>query len=109
MRNKVVAGLMGIFLGSFGVHKFYLGKIGQGILHLVFCWTGISGLIGFIEGIIYLAQSEESFNQRYNGGVPKGGSSGAISDLVRLKDLMDRGVITPSEYEERREKLVQRI
>lgn len=50
--NKIAYILFAIFLGSLGVHKFYSGKIFLGILYLVFCWTGIPGCIGLIEGII---------------------------------------------------------
>lgn len=39
--NKVIYILLALFLGSFGIHKFYAGKNMQGILHLIFCWTGI--------------------------------------------------------------------
>ncbi|MDF5496698.1 NINE protein, partial [Vibrio parahaemolyticus] len=46
-------------------HKFYLGKIGQGILYLVFCWTLIPAIIAFIEFIIYLCESDEKFETRY--------------------------------------------
>ncbi|MBX9704718.1 MAG: NINE protein, partial [Gammaproteobacteria bacterium] len=34
-RNRIVAALLAIFLGGFGIHKFYLGKTGQGILYLL--------------------------------------------------------------------------
>lgn len=61
IKNKIVAGLLGIFLGGIGIHKFYMGKIGMGILYLVFCWTGIPAIIGFIEGIIYLCSNDENF------------------------------------------------
>ncbi len=61
IKNKIVAGVLGIFLGGIGVHKFYLGKIGMGILYLCFCWTGIPSLVGFIEGIIYLCSNDENF------------------------------------------------
>ncbi|MCR5508024.1 MAG: TM2 domain-containing protein [Lachnospiraceae bacterium] len=61
IKSKVAAGLLGIFLGGIGVHKFYLGQIGMGILYVCFCWTGIPALVGFIEGIIYLTQSDEIF------------------------------------------------
>lgn len=109
MRNKVIAGLLGIVFGSFGIHKFYLGKTGMGILYAVFFWTGIPGFVGFIEGILYLAMPEAEFDHRYNSGLTSGGSRLAMNDLVRLKELMEGGVITPSEYEERRERLMQRI
>lgn len=61
IKSKVAAGVLGIFLGGIGVHKFYLGKIGMGILYLCFCWTGIPACIGFIEGIIYLCSNDENF------------------------------------------------
>jgi hypothetical protein len=64
-KNKLVAALLAIFLGGFGIHKFYLGKIGQGVLYLLFCWTFIPALIGFIEGIIYLATSDQDFERKY--------------------------------------------
>jgi TM2 domain-containing membrane protein YozV len=66
-KDKVAAGLLGILLGSFGVHKFYLGEIGMGVLYLLFSWTMIPGIAGLIEGIMYLCQSEQEFNVRYNG------------------------------------------
>jgi TM2 domain-containing membrane protein YozV len=55
-KSKLAAGLLGIFLGGFGVHRFYLGftKIGviQLIVTLVTC--GLGSIWGFIEGILYL-------------------------------------------------------
>ena len=65
MKSKVAAGLFAILLGSLGVHKFYLGKIGLGILYLVFCWTGVPGIIGLIEGILYLTKTDEEFQSKY--------------------------------------------
>jgi TM2 domain-containing membrane protein YozV len=66
MRNKYVAALLAIFLGLFGVHKFYLGQKTAGIIYLIFFWTGIPEIIGFFEGIIYLFTGEENFNKKYN-------------------------------------------
>lgn len=65
-KNKVTAGLLGIFLGTLGVHKFYLGQTGLGILYLVFCWTGIPSIIGLIEGIVYLTMTDLAFAQKYH-------------------------------------------
>ena len=48
---------------------FYLGMKWWGLFYLLFCWTGIPAIVGFIEGIIYLFQSEEKFNQKYNPGL----------------------------------------
>lgn len=64
MKSKTTAGVLGILLGGVGAHKFYLGKTGKGIIYLLFCWTGIPGIIGLVEGIQYLAGSEESFQAK---------------------------------------------
>ncbi|MDR2105134.1 MAG: NINE protein [Deferribacteraceae bacterium] len=68
-KDKVAAGLLGILLGGIGVHKFYLGKAGLGIIYLLFCWTAIPAIIGLIEGIIYLTQSQEDFDAKYNSNL----------------------------------------
>jgi TM2 domain-containing membrane protein YozV len=64
-RSRVAAGLLGIFAGTFGIHKFYLGKTGQGIVYVIFFWTFVPAIIGFIEGIWYLTMSEAEFQARY--------------------------------------------
>ena len=64
-KSKVAAGVLGILLGDFGAHKFYLGQIGIGILYLLFFWTLIPGIVGLVEGIIYLALSDYEFERRY--------------------------------------------
>lgn len=66
VKNKMVAGLLGLFLGGIGVHKFYLGKIGSGILYLCFCWTGIPAMVGAIEGIMYLCSNDENFQLKHH-------------------------------------------
>lgn len=69
--KRIIAGILGILLGSLGVHKFVLGYTTQGIIMLaitiVTCGIGASltGLIGLIEGIIYLTKSDEEFVQTY--------------------------------------------
>lgn len=68
--KKVVAGVLGIVLGGFGVHKFILGYTQEGIIQLVitFVTCGIGSLIGFVEGIIYLTKTDEEFYQTYQVG-----------------------------------------
>ena len=73
-KDKLVAGLLGIFLGSLGIHKFYLGYKKEGIIMLVVslvtCGIGASvmGIIGLVEGIIYLTKSDEEFQDIYVQG-----------------------------------------
>ena len=64
-KSKVGAGVLAILLGWFGVHKYYLGRVGQGILYTLFFWTGVPALLGLIEGIIYLTMDDEKFWQKY--------------------------------------------
>lgn len=48
-RDEVVGILLALFLGTFGIHHFYLRRTGLGILYLCFFWTGIPTMLGFIE------------------------------------------------------------
>ena len=65
--KKMVSGLLGILLGGWGIHKFYLGMSTAGIIQIVitFVTCGLGGIIGLIEGIIYLTKSDEDFHQTY--------------------------------------------
>ncbi len=65
-KSRITAALLAIFLGDIGIHKFYLGRPIQGVIYLFFCWTGIPGIIGFFEGIIYLLMSDASFGMKYS-------------------------------------------
>jgi len=73
-KSKMVAGLLGIFLGAFGVHKFYLGYTKEAVIMLVISLlslgtlAAIVELIGFIEGIIYITKSDEDFQAIYVDG-----------------------------------------
>ena len=69
-KSKMTAGLLGIFLGSIGVHNFYLGFTNRAILQIVLTVVtcGAAGLWGFIEGIMILTGS---INKDANG-VPLG-------------------------------------
>src|SRR5579863_8129408 len=48
-RDEVVGVLLALFLGTFGLHHFYLRRTGLGILYCCFFWTGVPALLGFIE------------------------------------------------------------
>ena len=58
-KSKVVAGILGILIGSLGIHRFYLGYIGIGITQIIvtFITCGAGALWGFIEGILILCGS----------------------------------------------------
>lgn len=66
VKSKIVAGVLALILGGLGIHKFYLGKTGAGILMLIFCWTYIPSIIAFIEGIMILCSNDENFQLKYH-------------------------------------------
>lgn len=83
MKNKVVAGILAIIFAGLGIHSFYLGQPGKGIIYLLITgfsffvgfvipvfWiiTFIVGFVSFITGIILLCENEDSFNLKYNKG-----------------------------------------
>lgn len=65
--KKIVAGICGILVGGFGIHKFILGYTTEGIIQLVITLLtcGAGSIIGIIEGIIYLTKSDEEFVRTY--------------------------------------------
>ncbi len=65
-KSRITAGILALLVGGLGVHKFYLNKVGQGIVYLLFFWTFIPAIIAFVEGIIYLTQSDEAFATAQN-------------------------------------------
>ena len=75
-KGRLAAGLLAIFLGGLGVHKFYLSYTGAGVAMLLISIFGaviligpiLMGLCGLIEGIIYLMKSDEDFQRTYVGG-----------------------------------------
>lgn len=77
-KNKIAAGLLGIFLGALGIHKFYLGYSTEGVIMLVATLVGsiitfglasfAMGIIGIVEGVLYLVKSDEEFYYTYELG-----------------------------------------
>jgi TM2 domain-containing membrane protein YozV len=74
-KDRIVAGLLGIFLGTLGIHKFYLGYRNEGLIMLLVSLIGscitfglsavVMEVIGIIEGIMYLTKSQQEFEQLY--------------------------------------------
>jgi len=70
-KNKVVAGVLGILLGGLGIHHFYLGSYGAGLVCLLAsCALGLGALIGLVEGIMLLIMPDGEFDARYNQRTP---------------------------------------
>lgn len=72
-KNKWVAALLAFFFGALGAHKFYLGRTREGIIMLLCFFPGMflilpviaSGVIAFVEMIIYLTKDEQTFHEEY--------------------------------------------
>ena len=60
--NKYVYSALAFFIGGFGAHKFYVKKNKKSLLYLLFCWTGIPGVIGMVEGVLTLMRPSDSEN-----------------------------------------------
>ncbi len=79
-KNKIIAGLLALFLGNIGVHWFYLNENKKGLTYLIATacgWIGLVVLIGIIPIVIiavmalidafkFLAMDEKKFNKTYN-------------------------------------------
>ena len=72
--KKIVAGILGIIVGGFGIHKFILGYQREGLIMLLVSvlscgmLAGVMHVIGIVEGIIYLTKSDEDFVRTYVQG-----------------------------------------
>lgn len=75
--KKILAGVLAILLGGFGVHKFILGYTKEGIIMLAVTVVLVifipsvgwpMWVLGLIEGIIYLTKSDEEFYRTYQLG-----------------------------------------
>jgi len=106
MKNKITAALLAFFLGGFGIHKFYLGKTGQGILYLIFCWTFIPSFIAFIDFIILLVTSDSNFDLKYNEDyIDIVNPFSPADEIEKLNSLRLKSIITEEEYQERKNRL----
>ena len=123
MKSKTTAIILCFLLGGFGVHRFYLGQTGKGLLYLLFCWTFIPAVIALIDFIVLLFMGKEEFNQKYNllsiitktqqttpdnnvntvainMGNPQNKESDSVSEEIkRLYELKEKGIITQEEFD----------
>lgn len=122
MKSKTTATVLCFFLGGFGIHRFYLGQTGLGLLYLIFFWTFIPAFIALIDFIVLLLMSEETFNQKYNltsiimksqtqpnnnvntiavnmGNSQDKSASSTSEEIMKLYELKEKGIITQEEFD----------
>ena len=63
-KSKVTAGVLALLLGGIGIHKFYTGAWGWGIVYIVLRLTYIPALVALVEGIRYLTMKQPEFAQK---------------------------------------------
>ncbi|MEB3309299.1 MAG: TM2 domain-containing protein [Snowella sp.] len=92
MKNRTVAALLALFLGTFGIHQFYLGQNTKGVLYLAFFWTYIPMILGVVDFVKLISMSDQAFAAKYNGlrgtqnnFIPSFNSSGERLDVAILK------------------------
>lgn len=66
-KSRGVAGLLAILIGTLGVHYFYLGKVGGGLLTILLCLVtcGLWSVVTLIQGILMLCMTNEEFEHKY--------------------------------------------
>ena len=110
--------LVGTVLPIAGLHKFYLGQSGWGLCYLLLSWTPIPHVASAVEGLWYLAQDRNEFDQNFNPATLDAVSSDgvapeqvtAIADALRsLDQLRQDGLISENEFETKRRSLLDRI
>ncbi|MEL6496344.1 MAG: NINE protein [Cyanobacteria bacterium J06623_7] len=73
--KKIACGICGILIGAFGIHKFILGYTKEGLIMLLVSLVAgsltcgvaaaVMGIIGLIEGIMYITKSDDEFYSTY--------------------------------------------
>lgn len=86
MKNRITAGILALFLGWAGIHRFYLRQPVLGVLYIILIGFGISFVLGLIDALFFFLMSDEQFDLKYNKEV--------YSERIR-----DRHQLPRSKYE----------
>lgn len=115
-KDKTLAGILAFFGGAFGIHHFYLGNGGTGLLYLLFCWTFIPYIAAIVDAIQLLTRPQAEFDRKYNPHlyvnqyeqkhIPPANVNVA-DEIYKLDVLFRRGIITFEEFERRKAKLLE--
>ena len=123
MKSKGTAYILWLFLGLFGAHRFYLNKVGTGILY--FFTVGLFG-VGWLYDLFTLGGQVDMYNlmqANLMGGarnnnentnnivvnIPSQGlapEKSSAEKLLELSDLKEKGVITQEEFDDEKKKIL---
>ncbi|MBX7081647.1 MAG: NINE protein [Nannocystaceae bacterium] len=96
MKDKSTAAILALFMGGLGVHKFYLGRIGAGLVYLVFSLTFIPAILGLIDFFILALMDPDEFNRRYNGTAL--GPASVVVNMLPPGHYPQAGYYPPGQY-----------
>ena len=71
MKSRKAAAFLALFLGTFGVHRFYLGQTGLGLAYFFSTFlfkVPVSAIMGVIDAVTFFSMSDEQFDRKYNKG-----------------------------------------
>lgn len=117
-KNRTLAAMLalsGVLIPISGLHKFYLGQPGWGLLYLLLSWTPIPKVASAIEAVWYLAQDGEQFDRSFNFGIRQQSSivpqsvENIAEALRQLDSLRLEGLVSEYEFEQKRRQLLDRI
>ncbi len=93
MKDKNVAGILALIFGIFGVHRFYLGQTGLGILYiLMFIFTvgTVPFLLGILDAILFFVMNKDTFDDKYNRAPRNRNSRGRFAEEGREDENLRR-------------------
>ena len=61
MKPRVIAILLAVFLGGIGIRRFYMNRLGSGIIYILFCWSFIPAIVALIEALLLLLTTDDEF------------------------------------------------
>jgi len=115
----IILALIGTVTPLTGLHKFYLGQPLWGVIYFLLSWQSpMSRIACAIDAVLYLAQDQDHFNNRFN---PELGSLAesttinpkqitAVAEAIReLEKLRQEGLISESEFEQKRRQLLDQV
>ena len=113
MKDKNVAGILALFFGWAGVHRFYLGQIWVGIVYIILMSTIIFPMIiGIIDAILLFTMDQNTFDDKYNNGGPSGSGSDRYRERsTQRRQRRDQGYTSESHqsrYQERKRRAQER-
>lgn len=89
-KSRITAGLLALFLGGLGIHRFYLGQW-WGVFYLLFWGSGIPSIVSLIESIVFFCSNESKWQRKY--GNVKSGSSAVMAIIFVLVFVAVIGIL----------------